>query len=75
MPMDCLNLEKLLKAKFCRPVDLRSKQSMVAFLGNHPRYHTMNSWNNSTSYAQRQVTWSARRARSCNGPVRHAGHG
>lgn len=32
-------------------VDRRSRHSMVAFLTNHFRYETMNSWNRATSYA------------------------
>lgn len=32
-------------------VDRRSRNSMVAFLTNHFRYNTMNSWNQATSYA------------------------
>lgn len=28
-----------------------TKQAMIEFLKNHFRYHTMNSWNQSTSYA------------------------
>ncbi len=36
---------------FYEKVDLRSKEKMVDFLSNHFRYHTMNSWNRSTSYA------------------------
>ena len=32
-------------------VDMRSRKAMVNFLENHFRYSTMNSWNNSTSYA------------------------
>jgi hypothetical protein len=34
-----------------KKVDLRSKQAMIEFLSGHPRYHTMNSWNRTTSYA------------------------
>jgi len=37
--------------KFCQPVDFRSRTSMTEFLQDHFRYHTMNSWNCSTSYA------------------------
>ncbi|RRJ54661.1 hypothetical protein EHV15_34250 [Paenibacillus oralis] len=36
---------------FCQKVDLRSRAAMVQFLTSHFRYNTMNSWNNSTSYA------------------------
>lgn len=36
---------------FARPVDLRSRAAMTAFLEGHFRYHTMNSWNLATSYA------------------------
>ena len=32
-------------------VDLRSRKAMINFLENHYRYHTLNSWNCSTSYA------------------------
>lgn len=37
--------------KFYKPVDKRSKKAMIAFLENHFRYNTMNSWNGTTSYA------------------------
>lgn len=36
---------------FFRPVDKRSRVQMTAYLAGHFRYHTMNSWNRSTSYA------------------------
>lgn len=36
---------------FYKPVDKRSRKAMEAYLGGHFRYHTMNSWNGSTSYA------------------------
>ena len=36
---------------FFQEVDKRSRKDMVDFLKNHFRYHTMNCWNNSTSYA------------------------
>lgn len=32
-------------------VDLRSRKAMINFLKKHYRYHTLNSWNCSTSYA------------------------
>ena len=31
----------------------RSHKAMIAYLATHPRYHTMNSWNCSTSYAHK----------------------
>lgn len=37
--------------KFSKKVDLRNREEMVKFLTSHFRYHTMNSWNNATSYA------------------------
>ena len=37
--------------KFITEVDLRSRESMMAYLKNHFRYSTMNSWNGSSSYA------------------------
>ena len=37
--------------KFFQPIDKRSRESMVGFLSGHFRYNTMNSWNQSTSYA------------------------
>jgi hypothetical protein len=37
--------------KFCRPVDKDSRRAMTAYLAGHFRYNTMNSWNQSTSYA------------------------
>ena len=36
---------------FYQKVDKRSRTKMIAFLKKHFRYHTMNSWNLSTSYA------------------------
>jgi hypothetical protein len=36
---------------FSKKVDLRSRKDMVDFLTDHFRYDTMNSWNQSTSYA------------------------
>jgi len=36
---------------FYKEVDLRYREAMTAFLKKHFRYHTMNSWNRSTSYA------------------------
>ena len=37
--------------KFSKPVDLQSREEMTAYLQNHFRYNTMNSWNCATSYA------------------------
>lgn len=37
--------------RFSKPVDLRSRKEMTAYLQNHFRYDTMNSWNAATSYA------------------------
>ncbi len=36
---------------FYKEVDKRHREAMTAFLQKHFRYHTMNSWNSSTSYA------------------------
>ena len=36
---------------FEKSIDLTNRNEMIAFLSNHFRYHTMNSWNQSTSYA------------------------
>ena len=36
---------------FYKEVDKRHREVMTAFLKKHFRYHTMNSWNRSTSYA------------------------
>ncbi|GEA16721.1 hypothetical protein E308F_29670 [Moorella sp. E308F] len=36
---------------FYQEVDKRNREAMISFLRNHFRYHTMNSWNNATSYA------------------------
>ena len=36
---------------FAQTIDKRSRDEMVNYLKNHFRYPTMNSWNNSTSYA------------------------
>ena len=37
--------------QFYQPVDIRSRKAMTDFLSHHFRYNTMNSWNQSTSYA------------------------
>ncbi len=48
----CKNYERVNDVKtFFQKVDKRSREAMVGFLKNHFRYHTMNSWNQSTSYA------------------------
>jgi hypothetical protein len=39
------------KKKFFEKVDLRKRSEMTDFLVNHFRYNTMNSWNQSTSWA------------------------
>ena len=36
---------------YYKEVDKRYREAMTAFLKKHFRYHTMNSWNRSTSYA------------------------
>ena len=36
---------------YYKEVDKRYKESMIKYLRKHFRYHTMNSWNKSTSYA------------------------
>ena len=36
---------------FYKEVDKRHRRTMKAFLKKHFRYHTINSWNRSTSYA------------------------
>ena len=36
---------------FSQTVDKRSRKELTDFLQNHPRYDTMSSWNNATSYA------------------------
>lgn len=36
---------------FYKEVNLKKRGEMIAFLKKHFRYHTMNSWNRSTSYA------------------------
>lgn len=38
---------------FEKTLDRRSKKAMIGFLQGHFRYHTMNSWNRVTSYANR----------------------
>lgn len=37
--------------QFSKEVDMRSRRAMTEFLAKHFRYNTMNSWNQSTSYA------------------------
>ena len=36
---------------YTKQVNLKKRGEMIAFLKNHFRYNTMNSWNRSTSYA------------------------
>jgi hypothetical protein len=36
---------------FYKEVNIKKRGEMIAFLKNHFRYHSMNSWNKSTSYA------------------------
>jgi hypothetical protein len=36
---------------YYKEVDKRYRETMIGFLKKHFRYHTMNSWNRSTSYA------------------------
>ena len=43
--------QRKIKDYFEEQVDKSSRDDMMAFLVGHPRYHTMNSWNQSTSYA------------------------
>lgn len=43
--------QRKIKDYFEERVDKSSRDAMIAFLVGHPRYHTMNSWNQSTSYA------------------------
>ena len=43
---------------FSKTVDMRSRKAMVDFLTDHFRYNTMNSWNNSTSYAHCVKLWN-----------------
>lgn len=38
---------------FEKKIDRRSRKAMIDFLQNHYRYYTLNSWNRSTSYAQK----------------------
>jgi len=47
-----------MKTKFYQSVDLRSKKQMINFLTNHFRYDTMNSWNASTSYANKMKVYN-----------------
>lgn len=37
--------------QYYKEVNLNNRAEMINFLKNHFRYHTMNSWNKSTSYA------------------------
>ncbi len=36
---------------YYRQVNERCRKALIVFLKQHFRYHTMNSWNQSTSYA------------------------
>jgi hypothetical protein len=39
-------------------IDTRSRKAMIEYLQNHFRYYTMNSWNLSTSYANKMKIYS-----------------
>ncbi|KKN91220.1 hypothetical protein LCGC14_0220880 [marine sediment metagenome] len=43
--------QRKIKDRFEKHVDRRSRKDMIDFLTSHFRYHTMSSWNRSTSYA------------------------
>lgn len=43
--------QRIIKDHFEKRVNKASQKSMIDFLTDHFRYHTMNSWNQSTSYA------------------------
>ena len=43
---------------YSKKVDLRSKSDMKDFLKNHFMYDTMNSWNNSVSFANNMKVWN-----------------
>ena len=43
---------KNIKPIFTKEIDLSNKNDMVEFLAKHPRYWTMNGWNELSSYAQ-----------------------
>lgn len=43
---------------FCKEVNLKKRGEMIPFLKKHFRYHTMNSWNNATSYANNIKLWN-----------------
>jgi len=45
------------KKQFYQDVDKRNKKDMITFLSSHFRYDTMNSWNRSTSYANKVKVW------------------
>jgi len=47
-----------MKTQFYQKVNLKSKKEMTDFLRNHFRYDTMNSWNKSTSYANKVKIYS-----------------
>ena len=44
--------KKNIKPIFTKEIDLSNKNDMVEFLAKHPRYWTMNGWNELSSYAQ-----------------------
>jgi hypothetical protein len=46
------------KKTFYQKVNKVSKKAMIEFLQNHYRYDTMNSWNRSTSYANKVKVWN-----------------
>ena len=36
---------------YAKDIDTTDKKAMIAYLENHPRYYTLNSWNGLTSYS------------------------
>ena len=44
--------------KFFQEVDKRNRKEMIEFLSNHFRYNTMNSWNRSSSYANKMKIYT-----------------
>lgn len=49
--MEYASYKDIPRHSYLPEVDMRSRESMAAYLGEHFRYPTANAWNNATSYA------------------------
>jgi hypothetical protein len=52
---------------YCKHVNLNKRGDIIPFLKKHFRYHTMNSWNHSTSYANNIKLYNIDKPADING--------